>query len=145
MRERDFFDTNILLYAKIDDESEKHHIAKNLVILKTQNNEPNISVQVLNEFTVNAIKKGKPLPEVETVVKQLIQSFYVLQLSTEITMDAFRISDRYQFSFWDSLIVASALATECSTVYTEDLQDGQIIDSVLKISNPFIGLSSEKI
>ena len=138
MSKHDFFDTNILLYAKIDDESEKHHIAKDLIILKTGNSEPNISVQVLNEFTVNAIKKGKSLSEVETVIKQLVKSFYVLQLSTEITMDAFRISKRYQFSFWDSLIVASALATHCSVLYTEDLQDGQIIDGVLKISNPFI-------
>ncbi|GMO36944.1 MAG: hypothetical protein Ta2F_12980 [Termitinemataceae bacterium] len=57
MRKHDFFDTNILLYAKIEDGSEKHLIAKNL-ILKTQNNEQHISVQVLNEFTVNAIRKA---------------------------------------------------------------------------------------
>jgi predicted nucleic acid-binding protein len=52
-------------------------------------------------------------------------------------MEAFRISERYQFSFWDSLIVAAALEAQCSILYTEDLQDGQIIDGILEIKNPF--------
>jgi predicted nucleic acid-binding protein len=59
-------------------------------------------------------------------------------------MKAFRISKRYQFSFWDRIIVASALAAKCSILYTEDLQDGQIIDGILRISNPFVGLGTEK-
>ncbi|GHV80479.1 hypothetical protein AGMMS49944_22700 [Spirochaetia bacterium] len=58
-------------------------------------------------------------------------------------MDAFRISNRYQFSFWDSLIVASALEAQCTVLYTEDLQDGQIIEDVLEVKNPFIRYSSK--
>jgi predicted nucleic acid-binding protein len=48
-----------------------------------------------------------------------------------------RISDRYGFSYWDSLIVAAALDAGCAVLYTEDLQNGQTIDSALRIINPF--------
>ncbi|MDP3217965.1 MAG: hypothetical protein Q8S73_27920, partial [Deltaproteobacteria bacterium] len=51
---------------------------------------------------------------------------------------AFEIRERYRFSWWDSLIVASALETECEQLYTEDLQHGQIIEDRLRIVNPFL-------
>ena len=47
------------------------------------------------------------------------------------------ISIRYNFYYWDSLIVASALENNCSILYTEDMQDGQVIEESLKIVNPF--------
>jgi predicted nucleic acid-binding protein len=134
---REFFDTNILLYAKIDDSSEKHIKAKDLLMDRILNGSPCLSVQIINEFTVNAVKKGKELPVVKDIVSQLLESFTVFPLTVELTMDAFRLSNRYKFSFWDSLIAAAALKAQCSVLFTEDLQDGQIIDGVLEIKNPF--------
>jgi hypothetical protein len=52
-------------------------------------------------------------------------------------MTACQIAEKYQFSFYDSLIIASALKCDCYTLYSEDLQHGQIIEDKLKIINPF--------
>jgi predicted nucleic acid-binding protein len=94
-------------------------------------------VQVINEFTVNALRKGKKLSEIEGYADELFQTFNVLSLTPYISKDAFRVTQRYQFSFWDGLIVATALEAGCSVLYTEDLQNGQIIDDRLRICNPF--------
>ena len=45
--------------------------------------------------------------------------------------------ERYKFSFYDSVIAASALHAGCKILYSEDLQDGQVIDKQLRITNPF--------
>ncbi len=50
---------------------------------------------------------------------------------------AMTIKARYKYNYWDSLIIASALQNNCSILYTEDLQDGQVIENALKIVNPF--------
>ena len=52
---------------------------------------------------------------------------------------AMTIKGRYKYNYWDSLIIASALQNNCSVLYTEDLQDGQVIENALKIVNPFRG------
>jgi predicted nucleic acid-binding protein len=142
MTEHEFFDTNILLYAKIDDATPKHGQARTLVKQKIMAGEPYISVQVINEFTVNALRKGKELSEIENYIDELLLTFNVLSLTPYISKDAFRVTQRYQCSFWDSLIVATALEAGCSVLYTEDLQDGQIIDNRLRICNPFWQFSS---
>ncbi len=48
-----------------------------------------------------------------------------------------KIKKKYAYSYWDSLIIASALESNCSIIYTEDMQDGQILENRLKITNPF--------
>ena len=138
MTEFEFFDTNIILYAKIDESSPKHDMAKELLEQKILDGEPCISVQVVNEFSVNAIRQKIELPEIETTVQQLLTHFHVQSLTTKHVMDAFRIVKRYGFSFWDSLIVAAALDMQCSVLYSEDMQNGQWIDDVLVIRNPFV-------
>jgi len=137
MTEFEFFDTNIILYAKIDESSPKHGIAKELLEQKILYGEPCISIQVVNEFTVNAIRQKRELPDIEATARQLLSHFHVQSLTAKHVMDAFRIVQRYRFSFWDSLIVAAALDMQCSVLYTEDLQNGQWIDDVLEIRNPF--------
>jgi predicted nucleic acid-binding protein len=78
------------------------------------------------------------LTEIEATVQQLLTHFRVQSLTTKHVIDAFRIVKRYQFSFWDSLIVAAALDMQCSVLYTEDLHHGQWIDNTLEIRNPFV-------
>jgi len=58
-------------------------------------------------------------------------------IDNEAILLSFKIAEQYKYSIWDSLIVASALGNNCSTLYTEDMQDGQIIEKKLKIINPF--------
>jgi predicted nucleic acid-binding protein len=138
MTESDFFDTNILLYAEIDDETQKHKIAKELVKKAIASGDPHINAQVINEFTVNIHKSGKALPDVEIIVSEFLENFTVHPLAIHICQNAFRIARRYAFSFWDSLIIAAAIDAGCAILYTEDLQDGQIIDGILTVRNPFV-------
>jgi predicted nucleic acid-binding protein len=64
-------------------------------------------------------------------------NFEVIEIDKSLVLEAMEISIRYKYSYWDSLIVAAALGTGCSMLYTEDLHDGQIINGRLKIVNPF--------
>jgi len=63
--------------------------------------------------------------------------FKVLPIYFELSLKAVQIKLKYFFSYWDSLIIASALESGCSILYTEDMQDGQLIEERLKIVNPF--------
>jgi len=133
-----FVDTNILLYAAIKDGSAKHHAARDLLIGELPGSELVISAQVLGEFFVNALRKGADRKTIEDTVTQFIADFVLVPVTGDLVCEAMRISGRYGFSYWDSLIVAAALDAGCAVLYTEDLQNGQIIDSALKIINPLL-------
>jgi predicted nucleic acid-binding protein len=138
MPERTFLDTNILLYAKIDDGSSKHIKCLDLLTRTLVGSEIAISVQVLNEYHVNALKKNIPAIEIQNTLRQFISDFDVVSLTTDLLSETFRIYNRYQFSYWDSNIVAAALEANCTILYSEDLQDGQVIDHTLKVVNPML-------
>ncbi len=75
---------------------------------------------------------------IQVNIKNMLWHCDVFCLNLETLAAAFEIRERYRFSWWDSLIVASALETECEQLYTEDLQHGQIIEDRLRIVNPFL-------
>jgi predicted nucleic acid-binding protein len=139
MIECKFFDTNILLYAHFEDDASKHNAAEELIEAETRDVCAHINTQVINEYTNNAVKKGKEtLAEVEISVDKMLRSFEVHSLTPKVCIDGFHIAQVYHFSFWDSLIVAAALDTNCVILYTEDLQNGQVIDNRLTVRNPFL-------
>jgi predicted nucleic acid-binding protein len=109
-----------------------------LLSQKIKTSEPYINAQMINEFCVNALRKGKPAKEVQAIVERFSEKFNVLPLSIRTIQDGWRIFNEYHFSYWDSLIVAAALEAHCAIFYTEDLTNGQLIDSFLKIINPFV-------
>jgi predicted nucleic acid-binding protein len=61
----------------------------------------------------------------------------VAAVTPDITELAMNIGERYQINHWDALIVAAALAAGCETLYSEDLQDGQVFEERLTVKNPF--------
>jgi len=61
----------------------------------------------------------------------------VASISKNTVLQSFEIKNRYSFSYWDSLILSSALENGCEVIYSEDMHDGQLIDGVLRIVNPF--------
>jgi predicted nucleic acid-binding protein len=131
-----FIDTNIWLYAfTVGDDPEKTARAKRLI--ETQSI-VFVSIQVLNEVCVNLIKKAH-FPEQQ--IQQLIESFYakyaVVELSKPLLLRGSVLREQHAFSFWDSLIVAGALAANATVLYSEDLQDGLVIEKHLRIVNPF--------
>lgn len=131
-----FLDTNIWLYAfTVGDDPEKTVRAKTLI--ETQST-VFVSTQVINEVCINLVKKARFS---EQQVQQLIESFYakyvVSEFSKPLLLKASALREQYALSFWDSLIVASALAINTPVLYSEDMQDGLTIESRLRIINPF--------
>ena len=93
---------------------------------------------MLNEFTAVASRKFKmPLVEIREVLETVRDICLTEPLTVEDLDRACEIMERYKFSFYDSVIVASALHAGCTVLYSEDLQAGQVIDKQLRITHPF--------
>jgi predicted nucleic acid-binding protein len=130
-----FVDTNIWLYALIvNDDAQKHRIAAEIV----QGSNVVVSTQVINETCVNLLRKANLA---ETQLCDLIEAFYakyeVIATEAQILLRASRLRAHYSLSFWDSLVVASAIESGCNVLYTEDMQDGLAVEGQLTIINPF--------
>jgi predicted nucleic acid-binding protein len=128
-----FFDTNVLIYAIAEDDSRSRR-AEELLARGGM-----ISVQVLNEF-VSVVRRKMRMPWKE--VKEALQAIRILcpgtaSLTIDTHEEALRIAEYYRYGIYDALIAAAALEGGCVTLYSEDFQDGQIIDGQLTISNPF--------
>jgi predicted nucleic acid-binding protein len=97
-----------------------------------------VSTQVINEVCSVLLRKAA---FTEAQIKQTVQDFYdscfVVELNAEILLNASNLRIRYGFSFWDGLIVASALSANAEILYSEDMQDGLVVDQRLTIVNPF--------
>jgi len=131
-----FIDTNIWLYAFIEDPtSGKSKRARELV----NGSQPVLNVQVINEVCVNLIKKANFSEE---QIRLLVDAFYtkypIINIDQEILITASNLRQRYILSFWDSLVVASAMQIHVPIIYTEDLQHEQVFQDQVKIINPFI-------
>jgi predicted nucleic acid-binding protein len=127
-----FIDTNVLLYLLSADAKKADQVEETLAAGIT------ISVQVLNEFAAVALRKlGMTVAEVRDALESIMVICKVLPITVETHKRGLQIVERYRFAVYDALIIAAALNAGCSTLYTEDLQDGQVIDDVLTIRNPF--------
>ena len=131
MTER-FFDTNVLLYL-LSADAAKADLAEEMLAAQAT-----ISVQVLNEFTSVALRKlGMTVAEVREALEPIASICKVVPVTIEIHRRGLRLAERYRLSIYDALIVAAALDAGCTTLYTEDLQHGQVIENTLTIRNPF--------
>lgn len=127
-----FFDTNVILYLLSGDAAKADRAERLLAGGGV------ISVQVLNEFASVAVRKlGMPWPEVREVLQAVRALCRVEPLTVEVHDRGLDLSERYGFSVYDSMILASALLGGCGVVLTEDLQPGQRIENVLTGMNPF--------
>lgn len=137
---RDFFDTNVLVYAISDNEPEKQAQARVLLTAAIENNTGTISAQVLGEFFTISISPRRVQPpltpaEARSVIEQ-VSVLSVVALDLELVRRAVHTSQRYQISYWDSLIIAAAERAGCARVFTEDLNSGQTYHGIVAI-NPF--------
>jgi len=128
----DFFDTNVLLYLLSGDAAKADRVEALLAHGGT------LSVQVLNEFAAVATRKlGMPLAEVREILGTLRRVCRVETLSVQTHDRALDLLERYGYSIYDSLLLASALIAGGGRIYSEDFQHGQLIDRRLRIVNPF--------
>ena len=129
---RTFVDTNVILYLFTDNDKKKNIAAS---LLSPANV---ISTQVVNEninVCLRKLKFGKE--EAYAHGKSLLDIFNVVNLYPPTITNAFNLSIKYGFSYWDSLIVATALENNCEILLSEDMQDGLLVEDKMKIKNPF--------
>jgi len=140
MRDKVFFDSNIFVYAYASNDEDKHNAAFELFVKsKAENLHLCISSQVLNEFyAVETIKYKVKHSDVIDFVKAMSRNFSVFGVTKDTSLYALALKEKYHYSWWDSLVLASALENECQIVYSEDMQHKQIIENSLKIINPFL-------
>jgi len=130
-----FVDTNILIYAFTADEPEKQEVALKFL----DGCLPVISTQVIKEFSNVLLRKTSiDLENIQEIIGGIIGISDVVNEEIELIFSAFDIHKRYQFSFYDSLVIATAITAKCQVLLSEDLQGGQVIDGKLKIVNPFL-------
>jgi predicted nucleic acid-binding protein len=129
-----FVDTSVLVYAYSTNDPNKAEIAREVLRISGGW----ISTQVLSEFSNVALRKlVMPPREIAEAVRQLAETRRVLTVQIGHVVAALELSRRYRYSYYDSLIIASALAAGATTLYTEDLHHGQTIDGILRIASPF--------
>lgn len=133
-----FVDTNVLLYARDEGQPEKQAVAAGWIEHLWESDAGRVSTQVLNEFYVNATRKLSHPMTIDDARADVadLAGWDPIGIDGELISAAWDIEDRYQFHFWDALVVAAAKAAGCHTLLTEDLQDGQDLDG-LAVVNPF--------
>jgi predicted nucleic acid-binding protein len=133
-----FVDTNVLVYARDASDPEKQAVAGAWMEHLWSSSTGRLSVQVLQEFYVTVTRKldpGLSVDEARDDVRDLA-AWRPVRIDEAIVESAWHVEDRFQLSFWDSLIVATAHAAACETLLTEDLQHDLEIDG-LRVADPF--------
>ncbi len=121
MKDKIFIDTNIWLYAFMEQDSQKSFTARKII---NENIEKIcLSTQVLNEICINLLKKSDySEEEIKILIKNLNDVYEIYPVEVEDCVKASELRKKFYFSYWDSLIVASALNNKCSILYSEDMQ-----------------------
>jgi len=136
MTSKIFIDTNLLVCALDKADPEKQVKARELLRKIESDCLGVISTQVLQEYYVVATRKLKVKPELMKKIISSLSKYEIVVINQPIIEKAIDISMSNKISFWDALIVASAVAARCRIIWTEDLNQGQSI-SKIKIENPF--------
>ena len=135
---RQFVDTNILVYAHDRSAGDRHERAKELIGALWASGAGCLSIQVLQEFYVTiTYKVAAPLSAQEAA--KLIADLSVWQVHSPTATDVLKAIDvqqRYQLSFWDAMVIHSAMQLSCEALWSEDLNAGQIYGSI-ELINPF--------
>jgi predicted nucleic acid-binding protein len=131
-----FVDTNVLIYALDEADRKKQQLAQVWRMELWKSRRGRISYQVLQEFYVKVTQKWPTARERARAEVRDLLAWQPVAADGALLERAWKIQDRYRFSFWDALIVSAAKAASCRYLLTEDLQADQEIDGVLVV-NPF--------
>ncbi len=129
-----FLDTNVLVYSFSAQDRMKRDLARDLAGADGAT----VSTQVLSELAHTLVRRfAVPAAEVRERIASIATGCETILVSPAIVLDALRVVERYGYGFFDSQIVAAALACGAEILYSEDLHDGQVIDGKLRIVSPF--------
>ena len=131
-----FFDTNILVYFYTKNEPDKKSIVASLIDSCTS---VYISTQVINEFTNVMHRKHQASYHdiAKALNEEILLQFDVTLLTVDTIKAALLVADKYKYSYYDSLIVASALECGASILCSEDMHNDHLVEKKLRITNPF--------
>jgi len=135
-----FVDTNIVIYAYDIHAGAKHSTAQALMNDLWLSQTGCLSIQVLQEFYVNVTQKFVTPVDITTatgIIRDL-SDWRVYAPTPNDVLNAIRVQQRYQLSFWDAMIVWSAARLGCAILWSEDLNHGQTYEGV-RVQNPFAG------
>lgn len=136
---REFVDTNILVYALDVQSGPKREVSMDLIARLWQDRNGCVSIQVLQELYVTLTSKAK-LPATDAAAfVQRFGKWKVYRPSVDDIVMAARMNQEKKISFWDAMIVRSAVASGCAVLWTEDLNHGQRWETV-QVRNPFLGI-----
>ena len=132
-----FVDTNILVYAHDKDAGDKYLLAKAKVeSLWNRQILPSISVQVLQEFYVNLVRKKVKASDAREAVLNYLE-WDVIDNDRALLLEGMRLQETWRLSFWDALIIAAAKRAKVKELWSEDLNPGQNFEGVVVI-NPLL-------
>ena len=136
-----FVDTNVLVYAFSSQDPRKRELSRTLL----ETDRACISTQVLSELA-NVLTKRFAVraEEARRRILEIAEGCDVMPVTPAIVADGLRIMESAGYSFFDSQIIAAALAAGARTLYSEDLHTGQIIDGTLQIMSPFASLARQR-
>lgn len=127
-------DSNILIYAFGKQDNSKSRIAREII---TECNI--ISLQAINETVIVLKRKFNfSVKDLQEIIQFFKEKYIVKNIDIHILETAMVIMDKYQYSLWDSMMLASALENKCTEIYSEDMQHNQTIEDKLRIINPFL-------
>ena len=136
MNAREFLDTNVLIYAHDARDPRKRTCARKLIRRLMRERRGVLSLQVLQEFFAAATRKlGMPSEEARRRILRYSR-FDVVTLGTADLVAAVDLHRLHGLSIWDALVVRAALNGACTTLHTEDMQQGYVVDK-LTLRNPF--------
>ena len=143
MAERSFIDTNVLIYAEASDAPAKQRTALDLLKRLYEEAQGVLSTQVLQEYCNVALKKLRlPVQHVRAQL-DLYEQFEVIQVTPAIIHAGLDLHQTRSVSFFDAIVLASAQASGCNVIWTEDMNAGEVVNGV-RISNPFAGTTTDK-
>jgi predicted nucleic acid-binding protein len=134
-----FIDTNVLLYAISRDPEERVNAERANEILAAR--DLALSIQVLQEFYVQATRVSRPDPLTHEQAVELVESFMrfpVATITAELMLAAFATRRRFGMSYWDAAILEASRSLGCDVVLSEDLTDGEDYAGI-RVENPFRG------
>ncbi|MDX8389139.1 MAG: PIN domain-containing protein [Mariprofundaceae bacterium] len=133
-----FVDTNILVYSRDSSEPEKQVQAEQWLTRLWLHEQGRISTQIMNEYYVTVTQKLKPGLSNDQARADLraLAVWQPLEVTTTLIESAWRIQDKYGYSWWDTLVISAALFLDCAYLLTEDMQHEQQVGDLM-IINPF--------
>lgn len=137
-RDLQFVDTNILVYAHDLSAGDKHVRARNLIRELWQSGDGCLSIQVLQEFYVTVTQKLAVPLDTDTAAR-IVADLSVWRVhcpGVQDVLDAIQLRNRYSLSFWDAMMVSSAIQLGCRRIWSEDLSPGQAYDTTV-VTSPF--------